>query len=255
MNRPRAQRILGMTIPQLLILGCLTLSIICTFVGGYWALNTVVASAYAIPILPGLNVTPLPTSTPAPTATLLPTASPTPITYESLIPAGWKQFKSENAPGMEIWFPPSYVVLTESLMQANDMNYVPLSEAEGQEGLTSILNLVDMTASPYMLYTTFGMSTQPLPAADLDKTIDQEFANMMLNARLMERGNFEIRNYPARKVVFDITGNGVTAGLVAYLIQENGTVWYLGFTTPYNELYTRMPVFDQIAQTFRIVRP
>jgi len=78
---------------------------------------------------------------------------------------------------------------------------------------------------------------------------------MMLNARLMERDNFEIGNYPARKVVFDITGNGVTAGLVVYLIRENVTVWYFGFTTPYNELYTRMPDFDRIAQTFRIVAP
>jgi len=153
---------------------------------------------------------------------------------------------------MEIWFPPSYEVLTESLMNANDMNYVPRPYAESQEGLTSILNLVDMTKSPYTLYTTFGMSTQPMPAADLDKAIDQEFGNMMLTAILVERSNFEIGNYPARKVVFDITGNGVNAGLVAYLIQENGTVWYLGFTTPYNELYTRMPGFDQIAQTFRV---
>jgi hypothetical protein len=255
MNRPRAQRILGMTIPQLLILGCLILSIICTFVGGYWALNTIAASAYAIPNLPGLNATPLPSVTPLPTDTPLPTPSPTPITYESLIPAGWKQFKSASAPGMEIWLPPSYEVLSESLMQANKMNYVPVSDTESQEGLTSKLNLVDMTRSPYMLYTTFGMSTQPLPAADLDKTIDQEFSNMMLTARLMERDNFQIGNYPARKLVFDITGNGVTAGLVVFLIQDNGTVWYLGFTTPYNELYTRIPDFDRIAKTFRIVTP
>jgi len=42
---------------------------------------------------------------------------------------------------------------------------------------------------------------------------------------------------------------------VVYLIQENVTVWYFGFTTPYNELYTRMPDFDRTAQTFRIVTP
>jgi len=252
MSRTRAKRYLGMTVPQLGSLGILFLCICCLFIGGYWWLNSMVAAAYAAPVM---NFTPAPSATPLPSETPLPTPSPTPITYESLIPAGWKQFKSEAAPGMEIWFPPSFETLTESLMQANNMHYVPFSESESQQGLKSMLNLVDMTQSPYMLYTTFGMSTQPLPAADLDKTIDQEFANMMLNARLMERDNFEIGNYPARKVVFDITGNGVTAGLVVYLIQENVTVWYFGFTTPYNELYTRMPDFDRIAQTFRIVAP
>jgi hypothetical protein len=140
-------------------------------------------------------------------------------------------------------------------MQANNMHSVPFAETQGQEGLATVLNLVDMTPSPYSLNTTFGMSTQPLPAADLDKAVDQEFANLMLKATLIERGNFEIGSYPARKVVFDITNNGINAGLVVYLIQENVTVWYLGFTTPYNELYTRMPDFDRIAQTFRIVAP
>jgi hypothetical protein len=92
-----------------------------------------------------------------------------------------------------------------------------------------------------------------MPAADLDKAIDQEFSKMMLTAILVERSNFEIGNYPARKVVFDITSNGINAGLVAYLIQDKGTVWYLGFTTPYNELYTRMSDFDKIVQTFRLL--
>jgi hypothetical protein len=252
MSKTRAKRYLGMTIPQLGVLGVMGLCLCGIFAGGYGWLNSMVAAAYVVPVS---NYTPPPLPTALPTETPLPTPSPTPITYESLIPAGWKQFKSANVPGMEIWFPPSFETLTKSMMQNKNIHTVPFSESESQQGLKSMLNLIDMTQSPYMLYTTFGMSTQPLPAADLDKTIDQEFANMMMNARLMERSNFAIGNYPARKVVFDITGNGVTAGLVAYLIQENVTVWYFGFTTPYNELYTRMPDFDRIAQTFRIVAP
>lgn len=253
MSRPRAKRILGMTVPQWTVLGVLVLFICCVVVGGFWWLNSMVAAAYAVPDLPLLDVTPLPTLTPLPTATFSPVPSPTPIPYESLIPAGWKQFKPENAPGMEIWFPPTFEALTESLMQANDMNRIPFSEVESQDDIESILRLVDMAQGSYTLYTTCAMSTQPLPAANLDKTIDLKFAEMMLTTTLIERGNFKIGNYPARKVVFDITRNGVNAGMVAYLIQDKGTVWYLAFTTPYNELYTRMPDFDRIAQTFRIV--
>jgi hypothetical protein len=250
MNRPRAQRILGMTIPQLLILGCLTLSIICTFVGGYWALNTVVASAYAIPILPGLNATPLPTSTPAPTATLLPTASPTPITYESLIPAGWKQFKSETAPGMEIWLPPSYILQTEQDQKTS----IPILQGADDEALRTILLLKDTTSSPYLIFTTFEMDTRTVFASDLEAMIDAEFGTLMRSGRLSERDVFEfvIGDTPARRLIFDINVSGVNGGLAIYVVQVGQDVWYLSFATAFNELYTRLPVFDQIAQTFRV---
>jgi hypothetical protein len=253
MSKSRAKRYLGMTIPQMGVLGVMGLCLCGIFVGGYSWLNSMVAAAYVVPVQ-NFTPTPLP-PTSLPTETPLPTPSPTPITYESLIPAGWKPFKSDAAPGMEVWFPPSYESLTENLMQDENMKHIPFSEVEGQDGIRSILRLVDMMRSSYTLYTTCVMSTQPLPAADLDKTIDLKFADMMVTTTLIERGNFEIGNYPARKLVLDITRNGVNAGMVAYLIQENVTVWYLAFTTPYNELYTRMPDFDRIAQTFRLVAP
>lgn len=152
---------------------------------------------------------------------------------------------------MEIWLPPSYVAWSESL----NLKSVEIFTSGNFENLNSVLKLADMTQSAYLLYTTFGMISQPLPAADLDKTIDLVYGDLIRDARLMERSDFVVGDYPARRVVFDITGNGVNAGLVVYLVQENVTVWYLGFTTPYNELYTRMPDFDRSVQTFRIVKP
>ena len=248
MNRPRTKRYLGMTIPQLGVLAGLGLCICCTLVGGYSWLNSMVAAAYEVPVI---NLTLPPPPTPLPTETPPPTPSPTPITYESLIPAGWELFLSESAPGMEVWLPSSYEAYTEN----PNMQTVTVYEGEGFEKLVSVLRLTDMTQSPYLLYTTFQISTQPLPASNIDKTIELVFADMKQAARLVESDVFEIGDYPARKLVFDITGNGVNAGLVAYVIQDNVTVWYLGFTTPYNELYTRMPDFDRTAQTFRIVKP
>ena len=248
MSRTRTKRYLGMTIPQLGSLGILFLCIGCLFIGGYWWLNSMVAAAYEVP---ESNFTPAPLATPLPSETPPPTPSPTPITYESLIPAGWKQFKSDAAPGMEIWFPPSYVAWSESL----NLKSVEIFTSGSLENLDSVLKLVDMTQSAYLLYTTFGMISQPLPVADLDKTIDLVYGDLIRDARLMERSDFVVGDYPARRVVFDITGNGVNAGLVVYLVQENGTVWHMGFATPYNELFTRMPDFDRSVQTFRIVTP
>ena len=252
MSRPRAKRYLGMTIPQLGVLGVLGLCICSIFVGGFWWLNSMVAAAYEAPV-PGPVVTPLPTSTPLPTVTPFPTPSPTPITYESLIPAGWKQFTSAAAPGMEVWLPSSYVPQTE----ADRKNAIQIPGTEEGEEIVSILLLKDVTPSPYLILTTFELVTRPVFDSDLDQMIDDQFGTLMRTGRLLERDPFvfETEAYPARRLILDINVSGVDAGLMVYVVQMGNDLYYLGFGTPFNELYARLPVFDQIAQTFRIVTP
>ncbi len=246
MKSSRAKRYLGMTVTQFIILACLGLGLCGTLVGGYSILNVLVA--YYAPAMPVLTEGPSPTPvTPMPTLTPLPSPTPTPLPYEALIPAGWKQFTSPDAPGMEVWLPPSYVLLKST----SKLESVEVYSIEDQE-FHEVLSVVDMTKSPYLLYTTFSVGTQPLRAADLDEMIDGVFSSLMREARLMERDEFAIGTYPARKLVFDISGNGVNAGLVIYPVQIGTTVWYLGFATPFNELYARIPAFDQAAHTFRV---
>jgi hypothetical protein len=248
MSRQRAKRILGMTIPQWTVLGVLVLFICCTVVGGFWWLNSIVTAAYAVPDMPMADVTPVPTFTLLPTETLLPTASPTPITYESLVPAGWRRFKPDAAPGMEIWLAPSYIPQTEKEKQAA----TPILDIEAAH---PIMALRDTTPSPYMIFTTFEASSRPIFSSNLDEMIDSEFAALMRSGRLLERDDFVFatRNYPARRLIIDITVNGVNAGLAIYAVQVGGDLYYLGFATAFNELYTRLPDFDATIQTFRIV--
>ncbi len=248
MSRPRAKRILGMTIPQWTVLGGLFLLICCIVVGGFWWLNSMVSAAYEAPNLPISNITPPPTFTPLPTETLVPTPSPTIISYESLIPADWKRFKPEAAPGMEIWLPSSYVQQTEKERQAS----TPIYDIEAAR---SIMALKDTTKSPYLVFTTFEASTRPTFSNNLDEMIDTEFGALMRSGRLLERHDFIFvtEAYPARRLIIDITVNGVNAGMAIYVVQVRGDLYYLGFVTAFNELYTRLPAFDQTMQTFRVV--
>lgn len=249
MSQPRVRRYLGMTILQLSILGLLVLALCCTLVSGIWILNGMVARAYTVPNLPGLNDTPLPTLTPAPTATPMPTATATPIPYESLIPPGWTKFTSTSDPALEVWLPPSYALQTTK----NQEDAIPVYSVEEAR---SVLALMDGTHSPYLIFTTFEVVVRPAFAPTLDEMVDAEFGALMRSGRLLERDTFEftVGDRPARKLVFDINVSGVNAGLALYAVQVGNEVWYLGFATPFNELYTRMPVFDQIIQTFRIVK-
>ena len=248
MSGQRAQRILGMTVPQWTVLGGLFLLVCCIVVSGYWWLSSMVASAYEAPDLPLMDMTPLPTLTPQPTETLVPTLTPTPISYQSLIPPDWKWFKPEAAPGMEIWLPSTYVHQTEKERQAS----TPIYDIEAAR---PIMALKDTTKSPYLVFTTFEASVRPVFANNLDEMIDTEFGALMRSGRLLERHEFIFiaADYPARRLIIDITVNGVNAGMAIYVVQVRGDLYYLGFVTAFNELYTRLPVFDQTMQTFRVV--
>jgi hypothetical protein len=212
-----------------------------------------VAAAYTVPNLPGLNATPLPTPTLQPTETPLPAPSPTPITYESLIPAGWKQFASVAAPGMEIWLPPSYVPQTEK----DRKNAIQVPGVDDGEQIVSVLLLKDTAPSPYLLLTTFEIITRPVLDTNLDLIVEDQFSVLMRAGQLLENAPFafETETYPARRLVWNINVSGVDGGLAIYVVQVDGNLYFLGFATPFNELYTRLPVFDQIAQTFRVLTP
>jgi hypothetical protein len=251
MSRQRAKRILGMTIRQWAVLGVLFLLMICILVGGFWWLNSMVTAAYTSPALPtaaNLNVTPSSTPTPVSTATLTSTPTATPILYESLIPSSWKQFKPSAAPGMEIWLPPTYVEQTEKELKATTVVY-------DAAGARPIMALMDTAPSPYLIITTFEASSRAAFAGDLDKMIDSQFGELLGAGRSQERDDFVflIGDYVARRLIVDVNLNGVDAGVAIYAVQVGGDVYFLGFATAFNELYTRLPDFDQAIQTFRIV--
>lgn len=248
MSRSRAKRILGMTIPQWGVLGVLFLLIVCILAGGFWWLNSMVARAYESPVLPTLAVTPRSTSTTVVTAVVTSSPTPTPISYESLIPTGWRRFTPSAAPGLQIWLPSSYDAQNEKMKQAT----TPIYDAEGAR---PIMALWDSTPSPYMIFTTFEVVSRPASLNDLDKMFDDQFGDLIGAGRLLERDDFEFiaEEYAARRAIIDITINGVNAGLAIYTVHVRGDVYYLGFATAFNELYAQLPVYDQIMQTFRIV--
>ncbi len=250
MNRPRAKRILGMTSPQWLVLGILLLLLCAILVGGYSWLNSRVAGAYVVPQLDLPMYTPPPTSTALPTATIPPTPTSTPITYESLVPAGWKQFQLRSGSNLEIWFPESYGELT-----ADDLKkFKPLFEGQQDGKAKSLLVLKDTTPSSYLVITSFELWTRPLVGSDLDAVIDTQLGSLLREGRLLERGDFvfKLGEHPARRLVFDININGMNAGLAVYVVQSGRDLYFLGFATAFNDLYARLPAFDQVIQTFHI---
>ncbi len=112
----------------------------------------------------------------------------------------------------------------------------------------------DTAPSNYLIITSFVMERRTLEVHDLDAMIDQEFSGLMREGRLLERGKFlfKTESYPARRLVFDINAGSVNAGIALYVIQSGKDIYFLSFVTIFNELYVRLPAFDQSVQTFKI---
>jgi hypothetical protein len=241
-----------MTLPQLGVLGLMFLCLIGILSAGYAGLNMIVASAYKPSGLTTLGPTAIPLDTPTPGPTLTPFPSPTftAVPYEALIPAGWAEYASAAEPGLKIYLPASYVPLKDK----DQVLQVTIFDANNDD-VRTVLALRDTTVSPYLVFTRMFIANQPIRTTDLDETVDNVFASLKRAAILIDRDEIEIYRLPARKVVFDVKTAGGEAGLVMYVLQLDGKNWFIGFVTPYNELYSYMPLFDQAAQTFWYVRP
>ncbi len=250
MKRRRSKRLLGMTPDQIALLVGIIVVWCLVMAGGWWWMSSIVAEAYMLPESLRVTWTPSPTSTSAtftPTPSATPTPSPTPITYESLIPNGWKQF---TAPGVEIWLPPAYAAQTE----ADRKNTFQVLEARDSTWKT-VLRLKDTRSSPYFVTTTFKIVSRPLTAATLDEIFEEDLREYMQRGRMFERKPFEFQltGYPAQRFLFDIGTTGVNLALVLYGVQIGGDVYYLVFVTPFNEMSARLPDFDSASQTFRVL--
>lgn len=238
-----------MTVNQLLVLGGLFIAICCVLMGGLGLLNYMVDTVYAPAAPANIDLpTPLPSATAGPTLPPTQTPAPTEMPYESRIPQGWKQFTEPSAPGMEVWLPSSFVPVTQ-LKNVHELQFVDTSS---DEEIKTVLHLADTNQGTSLIYTTFGIGTARSRNETYEQLIDRVFGKMMRVAILIENREVTIAGGDARKLVFDITSNGVNVGMTYYIARVGDTVWYFGFNTPFNDLYVRMPVFEQIMQTFRL---
>ena len=102
----RPKRVLGMTVAQLAILGCLAFVACGTIAGGlFFVSGSTSGGGISLFPSPAPSSTPQPTFTPYLTETPTPTPTATLIPYEELIPSGWNQYTTTS---VELWLPPQF---------------------------------------------------------------------------------------------------------------------------------------------------
>ncbi len=255
------RRYLGMTVTQLAVVGALALlACLLMAVLGYLILQNLLArpAVSAPPVGPEMP-SPTFTATPAPTETPTPTA--TPIPYESVLPAGWNQLRYLT---VELWVPPSFVgggmfdqrESTLAAIAALGPDFSSVIQSADRYPPTTVLLAVDSNLGRYFVITNLIVFFEPVPFSDLDAYPNYYLATYYPGGTttpfMQENRRYAIRDWPARRFIITLRQGTVEVAETVYLLQDGETIWALSCVTSTAELYERLPVFDQIAQTLRV---
>jgi hypothetical protein len=229
----------GMTVSQLGILAGLAGLVLLLFcVVGWLVVGKIRGRAFS----------PVPTAAPRlqPTVTLMPTLAvtttpaPTPVPYESLIPAGWAQYRTAL---YEIWMPAGYKTTNTTDVLVTGLGGNPMVDLS-LRGATS-------SKSPNKIYMT--VSYEPMTTDSFDNFIITRLTSLGISPS--ERSKVTLNTVPAVRMIFSgRKGDNTDINELTYVILDGTTVWYVQYTAEITEFYNLLANFESSAKTFRVVK-
>jgi hypothetical protein len=237
-DKPRSNvRYFGMTKTQLTILVVFGLIILGLLGGLAWVISGVGLSNL-IPVSPvstdPATVVPLPTFTLRNTSTPPePTPTDTPVSYESLIPEGWIQFKVGKA---EMWMPATFV-----------------KAAPGED----LLAAVEKSTLKKDIPTKITLWKESVPGMDLDTYVNENLKNfpnfsLYLDTTILEKKKFPVDPFEGKRVKVEYIAMGVQAEFAYYILKDGSTFWVITCGTYLSEFPEWQPIFDKVVHTFRV---
>lgn len=257
MSRKRSKRYFGMTVLQLVILSCLGLAACGTLGGGFWFVSSTVGGGLlpaAQPVQPSATLQPLPTLFLSPTPTLTPTITPFP--YEALVPQDWIQHTTDQ---IEIWLPSEFDATdieqqrAESIEFYTELGYENIAR-QMEENPADYAFWFELSRPSVTLFVTnITVEMVPLTDPSLDEYLDRvEFEDLPAEYRVVDREDFQVGDLEVKRSIMEGNFNSIYVGIAQYAITDGTNIWLINCASHFNDFYTWLPIFDQIAQTFRL---
>ncbi len=226
----KGRKYFGMTLQQVgILVGLGVLACLLFGVTGIFALRKGLSGLPSR--APAVTPTIRPTSTLMVIPSLTPTETATPVPYDQLIPAGWKQFKTGL---IEIWLPPTF----------KSTNKAPAEE----------LAVLGANSKKSLYKMRISISYEPLSGDSLDAHLDDRLSKMDPATRMVERRKVSLNSTEAVRMVFEGRVETVDVNELVFVMQDGSTVWSVVYVAQINEFYDMLPAFEQSIKTFRIVR-
>jgi len=256
MSTKRAKRYFGMTIAQLLILSCLAIVACGTIAGGFVFFSGATGGGFSIFPSPEPTSTPQPTFTPylTETPTLMLTA--TLIPYEELIPPGWDQYTTAT---IELWVPPQFqLVDVEQKRQDRiefykDLGYDEIARKLEENPPAYVFWFKKSEPGTTLYAANITVAPMLMTAGNLDEFLDQEYESGPQEFIVVNRQDFQVGNYEARRVLLEANLSNIYIGVAQYAIFDGVNIWIIDCGSHFNDFYTWLPEFDKVARTFHVL--
>lgn len=255
-NASKPKSVLGMTVAQIVILGCLAFVACGTVAGGLLFVSGSTSGGISLFPSPVPSSTPQPTFTPYLTETPAPTPTATLIPYEELIPSGWNQYTTTS---IELWLPPQFNPVDIEQERQNridlykELGYDDVAK-ELEENPPAYVGWFEVSEPGTTLYiTNITVGPELMTAENPDVYLDQEYANGPQEFIVVNRQEFMVGNYEARRTLLEANLSNIYVGVAQYAIFDGTNVWVINCGSHFNEFYTWLPEFDKIARTFRLI--
>jgi hypothetical protein len=228
----------GMTVTQLGILaGLAGLVLLLLCIVGWLILGKVRGGGLSQVSTVAPTIQPTATLILTPTSTFTP--APTALPYESLVPAGWAQFRTAL---YEIWMPPGYKTAKTIDVLVTGLGGSPITDL--------ILRGSVSAKSPNRIFVT--VSYEPITADTLDAFVTARLTGLGLAPS--ERSKISLNTVPAVRIVFTGRKGNTDINELTYVILDGTTVWYVQYTAQINDFYNLLGDFESSVKTFRVVR-
>jgi hypothetical protein len=257
MSKTRKTRILGLTMSQFFILGCLALAAIGAIFGSF-----ILISSSSSP--GGLSIFPSPAPTLSVQATLPPELAGTsgppatvpPVLIDNQIPPNWKQYTSAT---IEVWVPPQFQMVNPAEERLRRI------ESYRGGGYAFLADRLDQDTFDYRFWFNFPQPENPtynthivvkadvLPTLTLDEYVDQAYGADLQGFQVLDRQELALGNLQARRLVMTASQNELSIGVAEYVITDEVNLWIISCGADVEEFYARLPDFDRVANSFKLL--
>jgi len=230
----------SMTLTQIGILAGMVGILIClACVGGFFVVRGLQGNggAPAAQIPPTVQPTVTSVVLVSPTVEVTPTL--TPIPYEQLVPADWKQYKT---PLVEIWMPNNFKLADKKTVNTS----------AGFSAPELLITEIPSKSSAYNMLVS--VSWEVMTEDTLDGFLQNQFPTLPYQAHVSDYRTVYVNSVEARRIVIELRVNNIDINDMVYVFQDGNTVWYVEYVAQITEFFDNLPVFEQSIKTFRTVK-
>lgn len=193
----------------------------------------------------------------APLSLLQPTEA-MPTATQSL--PGWHML---SGVGMEIWMPDSF----EGGNLEEDLDWILENIRRLGPEYAQMADLMERNPSIFVIWafdsevgdsgflTNVNVTTEKGPSSiTLDTYLDIMEGKIPHDFQVKEREITTLNDMPAARLIVTFNISGVSGKELAYVVKDGTFFWVITCATGADEFAGRLPVFEQISATFRILR-